>query len=51
MSKNKKGQLVAIILLICCTFVLLGAAIALAVSGASNDTPKDSNSAEWTQNY
>ncbi len=51
MSKNSKGQLIAIIALICCTLVLVGAAIALALSGTGKDTPKDTNSEEWTQNY
>ena len=49
--KNKKIQLIAIIAMICCSLALVGAAIALALSG-NTDTPKDSiPEEEWTQNY
>ena len=50
-KKNNKGQLIIIIALGCCVLALLGAAIALALSGGESK-PKDSTpDNEWTQNY
>lgn len=50
-KKNNKGQLVVIIALACCALALLGAAIALALSGGTSN-PKDSTpDKEWTENY
>lgn len=51
MKKNNKGQLVAIIALACCALMLLGAAIALALSGSSGESKDSTPESEWTQNY
>ena len=51
MKKKNKGQLVAIIALLCCTLALLGAAIALALSSGSGNSKDTLPNEEWTSNY
>lgn len=51
--KNIKGQVIVIIVLVCCALALFGTAIGLALSDGNDKPAKDSSttSEEWTQNY